>query len=48
MAATAIDLLTKRDVLGKAREEHQRRIGDRKYKSPIPADNKPPVNIWNK
>jgi aminobenzoyl-glutamate utilization protein B len=46
MAATAIDLLTNKDVLGKAREEHQRRIGDKKYRSPIPADNKPPVNIW--
>jgi aminobenzoyl-glutamate utilization protein B len=48
MAATTIDLLTNSDALTRAREEHGRRIGNKKYKSPIPADHKPPLDIWNK
>jgi aminobenzoyl-glutamate utilization protein B len=48
MAATAIDLLTNSDALTRAKEEHSRRIGNKKYKSPIPADHKPPLDIWNK
>jgi aminobenzoyl-glutamate utilization protein B len=46
MAATAIGLLKDRDVLEKAKEEHRRRIGNKKYVSPIPSDIKPPLNIW--
>ena len=48
MAGTAIDLLTGQKLLRKASEEHQRRLGDRKYKSPISADHKPPLDVWNK
>jgi len=48
MAATAIDLLTKEDVLHKARKEHRQRIGNKKYRSPIPPDRKPPLNVWKK
>jgi aminobenzoyl-glutamate utilization protein B len=48
MAATAIDLLTNGDTLTKAKEEHKQRIGNKKYKSPIPSDNKPPLDIWQK
>jgi aminobenzoyl-glutamate utilization protein B len=48
MAATAIDLLTKDDILNKAREEHRQRIGDKKYRSPIPPDQKPPLDVWEK
>ncbi len=48
MAATAIDLLTKEDVLKKAKEEHRKRIGNNKYRSPIPPDHKPPLDIWEK
>ncbi|MFQ6065617.1 MAG: amidohydrolase [Candidatus Bathyarchaeia archaeon] len=48
MAATAIDLLTSQDTLFKAREEHKRRIGKKKYKSPIPADQKPPLDVWKR
>ncbi len=48
MAATAIDLLTKEDVLKKAKEEHRRRIGNKKYRSPIPPDHKPPLDVWEK
>ena len=48
MAATAIDLLTKEDALNKAREEHKQRIGNKKYRSPIPPDHKPPLDVWEK
>ncbi len=48
MAATAIDLLTKEDVLKKAKEEHRRRIGNKKYRSPIAPDHKPPLDVWEK
>jgi len=48
MATTAIDLLTNEDVLNKATEEHRRRMGDRKYNSPIPLDHKPPLDVWDK
>ncbi|UCE15770.1 MAG: amidohydrolase [Candidatus Bathyarchaeota archaeon] len=48
MAATTIDLLTKKDVLNKAKKEHRRRIGNKKYKSPIPPDHKPPLDVWEK
>jgi len=48
MAATVIDLLTNEDALNKAREEHEQRIGNKKYKSPIPPDRKPPLDVWEK
>jgi aminobenzoyl-glutamate utilization protein B len=48
MAATALDLLSDVKVLSKAKEEHRRRIGNRKYKSPITADDKPPLDAWKK
>ena len=48
MAATAIDLLTNEDALNKAREEHKQRMGNKKYRSPIPPDHKPPLDVWEK
>jgi len=48
MAATAIDLLTNESVLNRAREEHKQRIRKKKYKSPIPPDRKPPLDVWEK
>ena len=48
MAATALDLLTDRDALNNSREEYSQRIGNKKYKSPIPPDNKPPLDIWQR
>jgi len=48
MAATAIDLLTNGDTLKKARQEHKRRIGSKKYRSPIPPGHKPPLDVWEK
>jgi aminobenzoyl-glutamate utilization protein B len=46
MAATALDLLSDEKLLSKVKEEYRRRIGDRKYKSPIPAGQKPPLDVW--
>jgi aminobenzoyl-glutamate utilization protein B len=48
MATTAIDLLTHKEIIEKAKEEHKKRIGDRQYKSPIPLDHKPPLDAWEK
>jgi len=48
MAATAIDLLTNEDALNKAREEYKQRIGNKKYRSPILPDHKPPLDAWER
>jgi len=48
MATTAIDLLANEDALNKASEEHRRRIGNKKYRSPIPPEHKPPLDVWEK
>ena len=48
MAATSLNLLMNEEVLNKAKEEHRRRIGNKKYKSPIPPENKPPLDVWEK
>jgi aminobenzoyl-glutamate utilization protein B len=48
ITATAIDLLTNSEALTKAKEEHRQRIGNKKYKSPIPPENKPPLDVWQK
>jgi len=48
MAATSLDLLTKEEILNKADEEYRRRIGDKKYRSPIPREQKPPLDAWER
>jgi len=48
MAATILDLLTKRNLIAEAKEEQKRRIGGKKYKSPLPANYKPPIDFWEK
>ena len=48
MAATVLDLLTRDEILKEAKEEHRRRLGSKKYKSPIPPDHKPPLDAWEK
>jgi len=48
MASTVIDLLTNPDILNKAKEEHKQRINGKKYKSPIPPEHKPPIDIWER
>jgi aminobenzoyl-glutamate utilization protein B len=48
MAATSLDLLMNEEIVNKAKEEHRRRIGKKKYKSPIPPEHKPPLDVWEK
>jgi len=48
IAASAWDLLTKPELLKKAREEWKERLGGRVYKPPIPADLKPPLHQLEK
>lgn len=48
MATTAIDLLTHKEIIEKAKKEHKKRIGGKKYKSPIPPNHKPPLDAWEK
>ncbi|MHA1960383.1 MAG: amidohydrolase [Candidatus Thorarchaeota archaeon] len=45
IAGSAIDLLTKPALLKNIREEHAKRLQGRKYKSPIPDDKKPPLDV---
>jgi len=45
LAGTAIDLLTKPDLLKKVRDEFERRKMGRTYKSPIPIAIRPPVKM---
>ena len=48
MAGATIDLLTDGKIVRKAKEEYRERIGNRKYKSPIPVGSKPPLDVWEK
>jgi aminobenzoyl-glutamate utilization protein B len=48
MASTILDLIANPELIAKAKEEHQRRLGNRKYKSPLPTDKKPPLDEWEK
>jgi aminobenzoyl-glutamate utilization protein B len=46
MATTAIDLIMDKTFLDKAQAEHERRLRNKEYKSPIPVGHKPPLDIW--
>lgn len=46
IATTAIDLMTKEEILKEAWEELDKRKAGRVYKSPIPADLGPPLDQW--
>lgn len=48
MATTVIDLLTKPEVLKKAKDEWKERMKGRVYKSPLPPDLKPPLDQLEK
>jgi aminobenzoyl-glutamate utilization protein B len=48
MAGAALDLLADDKLLPKAKAEFKRRIGDKKYKPPLAADDKPPLDVWEK
>jgi aminobenzoyl-glutamate utilization protein B len=48
IAASAIDLLTKPDLLKAAKDELDKRLMGRTYKSPVPLEAKPPLDQWAK
>ena len=48
IAATAIDLLTKPELLKRAWDEQKRRTLGKTYKSPLPPEAKPPLDMWGK
>jgi len=52
LAASALDLYTRPELLEKAKEEHAERLAGRKYASPIPPEVEPPLEIakeaWEK
>ncbi|TET71567.1 amidohydrolase [Candidatus Bathyarchaeota archaeon] len=45
IAGTALDLMTKPEVLEKAKEEHKERLKDQIYRSPIPDDVGPALEV---
>jgi aminobenzoyl-glutamate utilization protein B len=48
IAASALDLLTKPELLKGALEEQNRRTMEKTYRSPLPFDAKPPLGMWGK
>jgi aminobenzoyl-glutamate utilization protein B len=48
IAASALDLLTRPELLKKAWEEHGERLKGRTYKTPVPPEAKPPLDQWKK
>ena len=47
-SACVLDLLTKPDLLKKIQDEFAQRRSGRVYKSPLPSDMKPPLDMWKK
>jgi aminobenzoyl-glutamate utilization protein B len=45
IAGTALDLLTKPELLQGVKDEFKKRLAGRKYKSPIPDNVKPPHDV---
>lgn len=48
IAASVVDMLTKPELLKEAWEEQNRRTLGKTYKSPLPVDAKPPLEMWGK
>ncbi len=48
IATSVIDLVSKPELLAKAKEEQVRRTMGKTYRSPLPADAQPPLNMWGK
>lgn len=48
MTASALDLMTKPDLLKKVKDEFTQRLGRRVYKSPLPPEMKPQLDMWKK
>jgi aminobenzoyl-glutamate utilization protein B len=48
MTTSALDLMTKPDLLKNVKDEFSQRLGRRAYKSPLPPEMKPPLDMWKK
>ncbi len=48
IATSVLDMLTRPELLRKAKEEQARRTLGKTYRSPLPADAKPPLGMWGK
>lgn len=48
MAASALDLMTEPELMKKAWDEQRKRLMGKEYRSPIPAEAKPPLDMWGK
>jgi len=48
ISASVIDLLAKPELLKKVRDEFERKLAGRIYKSPLPPEVKPPLDLWSK
>jgi aminobenzoyl-glutamate utilization protein B len=48
ISTSVIDLMTKPDLVNKAKDEFTQRLGGRIYKSPLPPEMKPALEMWKK
>lgn len=48
LASSAVDLLTSPELIKTAWDEHKKRTLGKTYKSPVPAEARPPLNMWDK
>jgi len=48
ISSSVIDLMSKPDLVKKAKDEFMQRLGGRAYKSPLPPEMKPPLEMWKK
>jgi aminobenzoyl-glutamate utilization protein B len=48
LASSVVDLLTRPELLERAKEEHRRRLAGRVYRSPLPPGHKPPLDAWER
>jgi aminobenzoyl-glutamate utilization protein B len=48
ISSSVIDLTSKPDLVKKAKDEFKQRLGGRTYKSPLPPEMKPPLEMWKK
>jgi len=48
LASSVVDLLTRSELLERAKEEHRRRLAGRAYRSPLPPGHKPPLDAWER
>ena len=48
IAGSVIDLLSNPELLRKAHDEFEQRLAGRVYKSPLPPEVKPPLDMWSK